>query len=110
MVELVYPCKCACGQRGRFVVGLHVLALGYLMANSAFIKAAGRRGKSSMVIYPYSSDVVRNLLDKFDCVVTNCAKGMIVGPTEDDRRRLGLSAEGWRAFRRRMGYPPEDDQ
>ena len=52
------------------MIGTHVLAIGFLLANVAFIKAAGRGSESSMTIYPHSSDLVAKLLDDFDIVVT----------------------------------------
>ena len=107
-VELVYPCKCSCGRRGHFVIGSHVLALGFLMANVAFIKAAGRGSKSSMTIYPHSSDLVVKLLNDFDTVVTKYVNDIKVELTDDDRRRLKLSEEDWEHFRRRMGYNDGD--
>jgi hypothetical protein len=104
MIELVYPCKCGCGRRGHFVVGLHVLVLGYLLAQVALIKASGRRSKSTMMIYPRSSDLVQELLDDFDTVVTVYVNDVKVELTDNDRRHLGLSEEDWEQFRRRMGY------
>ena len=109
MVELVFPCKCSCGQRGHFVICLHVLVFGFLLANVAFVKASRRGSKSSMTIYPHSSDVVAKLLNDFDAVVTKYLDAK-VELTDDERRHLGLSEEDWAQFRRRMGYPDEEAQ
>ncbi len=108
MVELVFPCKCSCGRRGHFVIGLHVLVFGFLLANVAFVKASSRGSKSSMTIYPHPSDLVAKLLDDFDSVVTKFVDDKTVELTDDDRRSLGLSGEDWEQFRRRMGFTDED--
>lgn len=109
-VELVFPCKCSCGRRGHFVIGLHVLVLGFLLANVAFIKASSRRSKSSMTIYPHASDLVAKLLDDFDTVVTKYVKDIKVELNDNDRGHLKLSEQEWEQFRRRMGYSDEEAQ
>ncbi len=91
------------------MIGTHVLALGFLLANVAFIKASGRGSKSSMTIYPHSSDLVAKLLDDFDTVVTKYVNDIKVELTDDDRAHLGLSEEDWEQFRRRMGYMSRDE-
>jgi hypothetical protein len=110
IVELVYPCKCGCGRRGHFVIGLHILLLGYLLAQVALIKASGRRSKSTMMIYPRSSDLVQQLFGEFDRVVAEYAEVVGAKPTDSDRTRLDLSAEEWQAFLRRMGFPGDDGE
>jgi hypothetical protein len=107
MVELVFPCRCSCGRRGHFVVGLHVLLFGFLLANVAFVKAARRPTKSRMIVYPSQSDLVAKLLDDFDGIATNYVDERTIELTEEDRRKLGLSDEDWAQFRRRMGCDDE---
>ncbi len=107
-VEIVFPCKCSCGERGHFIIGLHILVLGFLLANAAFIKASSSRSKSSMTIYPHSSDLVAKLLDDFDSVVTKYVNEIEVELTDSDRNHLKLSEAEWEQFRRRMGYSDEE--
>jgi hypothetical protein len=86
------------------VIGLHVLLFGFLLANVAFVKAARRPSKSSMTVYPSSSDLIAKLLDDFDAIATQYVDERTTELTDQDRRNLELSDEDWEQFRRRMGY------
>jgi hypothetical protein len=108
MVELVFPCLCSCGRRGHFVIGMHILVFGYLLANVVFVKASGRGGTGFLTIHPRPSPFVEKVLGAFDKVISTYEEDRKLKLTDEDRRSLGLTEEEWKQFQRRMGFSNGD--
>jgi hypothetical protein len=62
-----------------------------------------------MTVYLSQSDLVAELLDDFDGIATAYVDERTIGPTEQDRRKLGLTDEGWGQFRRRTWCDDQTD-
>lgn len=127
-VELVYPLRCSCGGTGSVPIIIPTLLFGYILATVALIDSANRRrSKATMTVTPDSTDILTNILRKFDRLMETASAATLRSPAlpggginaidhdenEADRLSFGFDKKEWKEFLRRLGLDRpggEDDQ